>query len=125
MLVCRFGGCMNRKEVFAKINEIGIVPCARVQSSKEALFAADMLYASGIPILEICLTLPQANEVIETLSNRYPDMVVGAGTVLDEGAAQRSIDAGAKFITSPGWIPEVLAYSTRANIVGFPGALTP
>jgi 2-dehydro-3-deoxyphosphogluconate aldolase / (4S)-4-hydroxy-2-oxoglutarate aldolase len=56
---------------------------------------------------------------------RYPDLVVGAGTVLDEQAAQRSIAAGARFITSPGFIPEVVACAKKANIVVFPGALTP
>lgn len=116
---------MNRKEACEKINEIGIVPCARVRLPKDALFAADTLYAAGIPILEICLTLPEAPAVIETLSKRYPDMVVGAGTVLDEAAAQRSIRAGAKFLTSPGFIPQVQAYATQANVVAFPGALTP
>jgi 2-dehydro-3-deoxyphosphogluconate aldolase/(4S)-4-hydroxy-2-oxoglutarate aldolase len=71
------------------------------------------------------LTLPEAPEVIGELANRYPDLIVGAGTVLDEREAQRSIDAGARFITSPGFIPEVVACAKQADVVVFPGALTP
>jgi 2-dehydro-3-deoxyphosphogluconate aldolase/(4S)-4-hydroxy-2-oxoglutarate aldolase len=116
---------MNRKEVRDKIERIGIVPCARVTIPDEAIYAAETLYEGGIPVIEITLTLKEAPQVIEKLASRFPDLVVGAGTVLDEAAAQRSIDAGARFITSPGFIPEVVACAKRAGVVVFPGALTP
>ena len=116
---------MNRDEVKAKINEIGIVPCARVTVAEQARFAAETLYAAGIPVLEITLTLAEAPDVIEDLAKRYPDMVIGAGTVLDEEEARRCVNAGARFLTSPGLIPEVVAYANRARVVVFPGALTP
>jgi 2-dehydro-3-deoxyphosphogluconate aldolase/(4S)-4-hydroxy-2-oxoglutarate aldolase len=115
---------MNRIEARRQIDEIGIVPCARVTLPEHARFAAETLYESGIPIVEITLTLPEAPEVIEDLAKRFPDMVVGAGTVLDEDSARRCIDAGARFITSPGFIPEVVAYARKADVVVFPGALT-
>jgi 2-dehydro-3-deoxyphosphogluconate aldolase/(4S)-4-hydroxy-2-oxoglutarate aldolase len=63
--------------------------------------------------------------VIEELANRFPDLAVGAGTVLDAESALRSIDAGARFITSPGLVPDVVACALRANVVVFPGVLTP
>ncbi len=63
--------------------------------------------------------------MIEDLAKRYPDLVVGAGTVLNEESARRSIDAGASSITSPGFIPEVVAYARKADVAVFPGALTP
>jgi 2-dehydro-3-deoxyphosphogluconate aldolase / (4S)-4-hydroxy-2-oxoglutarate aldolase len=100
------------------------VPCARVQAPGHAKFAAETLYAAGIPIVEIPLTLPEAPEVIGDLAARYPDMVVGAGTVLDENQARRCIASGARFITNPGFVPEVVAYARSANVVVFPGALT-
>jgi len=115
---------MNRIEARRQIDEIGIVPCARVTLPEHARFAAETLYESGIPIVEITLTLPEAPEAIEDLAKRFPDMVVGAGTVLDEDSARRCIDAGARFITSPGFIPEVVAYARKADVVVFPGALT-
>lgn len=116
---------MDSNQVRKRIGDIGIVPCARVKVADHARFAAETLYASGIPVLEIPLTLPQAPEVIGELVKRHPDLIVGAGTVLDREAAQRSIDAGATFITSPGFIPEVVACAKNADVVSIPGALTP
>jgi 2-dehydro-3-deoxyphosphogluconate aldolase / (4S)-4-hydroxy-2-oxoglutarate aldolase len=116
---------MRSDDVRQRIEEIGIIPCARVKLPEHALFAAETLYAASIPVVEVTLTLPQATEIIADLARRYPDMVVGAGTVLDEQGAQRSIAAGARFITSPGFIPEVVACAKQANVVVFPGALTP
>jgi 2-dehydro-3-deoxyphosphogluconate aldolase / (4S)-4-hydroxy-2-oxoglutarate aldolase len=116
---------MQSQEVRARIGEIGIIPCARVKAPELAHFAAETVYDAGIPIIEVTLTLPEAPEVIEALAKRFPDMVVGAGTVLDEQAARRSIDAGARFVTSPGIVPEVVAYANRADIVVFPGIMTP
>jgi 2-dehydro-3-deoxyphosphogluconate aldolase / (4S)-4-hydroxy-2-oxoglutarate aldolase len=115
---------MDSKEVRTWIEKIGIVPCARVTSPEYARFAAETLYAAGIPILEVTLTLPQAPDVIEDLVKKFPDMVIGAGTVLDEDSARHCIAAGARFITSPGFIPEVVECSKNANVVVFPGALT-
>jgi 2-dehydro-3-deoxyphosphogluconate aldolase / (4S)-4-hydroxy-2-oxoglutarate aldolase len=116
---------MNRSEVCAQIDAIGIVPCARVKLADQAQFGAETLHAAGIPICEITLTLPEAPNVIEDLAKRYQDMVVGAGTVLDVEQARRCVGAGARFITSPGFIPEVVAFAREADIAVFPGALTP
>jgi 2-dehydro-3-deoxyphosphogluconate aldolase / (4S)-4-hydroxy-2-oxoglutarate aldolase len=116
---------MKREAVRARIEEIGIVPSVRVKSADLAQFAAETVYSAGIPIVEITLTVPSALEVVSSLSKRLPDLAVGAGTVLDEETAKRAIDAGARFLTSPGFVPEVVAYANRANVVVFPGALTP
>ncbi len=115
---------MESKEVRARIIEIGVIPCARVRLAEHALYAAETLYAAGIPIVEVTLTLPPAPEVIRNLAQRYPDMIVGAGTVLDTESALRCIAAGARFITSPGFVPEVVECAKQAGIVVFPGALT-
>jgi 2-dehydro-3-deoxyphosphogluconate aldolase/(4S)-4-hydroxy-2-oxoglutarate aldolase len=116
---------MNRQEVCNQIHQIGIIPCARVRAPEHAQFAAEALYAAGIPNVEIPLTLPEAPEVIRDLAARYPSMVVGAGTVLDAKSAQRAIDAGARFITSPGFVPEVVDCANDADTAVFPGACTP
>ncbi len=68
---------MQSKEVRERIGEIGIIPCARVQEPDHARFAAETLYAAGIPVLEIPLTLPEAPEVIGDLAKRYPDLLWG------------------------------------------------
>src|ERR1700677_3029188 len=102
---------MKRDEVREVIRRIGILPSVRVSSRDLASFAAEALYSSGIPIVEITMTTPGALEVINDLAARHADLAVGAGTVLDEEMAKRCIDAGARFITSPGLIPEVVAYA--------------
>jgi 2-dehydro-3-deoxyphosphogluconate aldolase/(4S)-4-hydroxy-2-oxoglutarate aldolase len=116
---------MKREEVRARIEEVGILPSVRVASLDLALFAAETVYAAGIPIVEITLTIPRALEVISDLATRYPDMVVGAGTVLDEESARRCVDAGARFLTSPGLVRKVIAYAKLTEIAVLPGALTP
>jgi 2-dehydro-3-deoxyphosphogluconate aldolase/(4S)-4-hydroxy-2-oxoglutarate aldolase len=83
------------------------------------------VYAAGIPVVEITLTVPGAFEVIGALANRFPDMAVGAGTVLDDDLAQRAVGAGARFLTSPGFVPEVVAFANKMDVAVLPGALTP
>jgi len=116
---------MTREEVRAKIEEIGLLPSVRVNTQELARFAAETVYSAGIPIVEITLTVPGALEVISDLARRYPDMAVGAGTILTEDMARRSIDAGARFLTSPGFVPEVVVCAKKAGVVVFPGAMTP
>ena len=116
---------MKRHEVRARIEETGILPSVRVASREMARFAAETVYSSGIPVVEITLTIPGALDVIDALAKRFPDMAVGAGTVLDEESAELCIDAGARFLTSPGFVPEVVAFANRVNVVVLPGALTP
>jgi 2-dehydro-3-deoxyphosphogluconate aldolase/(4S)-4-hydroxy-2-oxoglutarate aldolase len=116
---------MTREEVRAKIEEIGLLPSVRVNTQELARFAAETVYSAGIPIVEITLTVPGALEIVSDLARRYPDMAVGAGTLLTEDMARRSIDAGARFLTSPGFVPEVVASAKKAGVVVFPGAMTP
>jgi 2-dehydro-3-deoxyphosphogluconate aldolase/(4S)-4-hydroxy-2-oxoglutarate aldolase len=116
---------MTREEARARIEEIGLFPGIRVNSADQALYCAEILYASGIPIAEIPMTVPHAVEIIRRIALEFSDMVVGGGTVLDRETANRCIDAGARFITSTGLVPEVVATTLKANIVAIPGALTP
>ncbi|HTB20600.1 MAG TPA: bifunctional 4-hydroxy-2-oxoglutarate aldolase/2-dehydro-3-deoxy-phosphogluconate aldolase [Bryobacteraceae bacterium] len=116
---------MKKSEVRAQIEAIGIIPGVRVSVPDDARFAAEAVQRAGIPIVEITMTVPKAIEVITYLSKKLPDMVVGAGTVLNTETAQRCIDAGAKFLTSPGLITKVVDFAVKKDIVVFPGALTP
>jgi len=116
---------MNKDDVRATIARVGILPSVRVTSRDLARFAAETVYESGIPVVEITMTTPGAIEVIDDLAKRFPDLAIGAGTVLDEEMARQCIEAGARFLTSPGFIPEVVAYAKNKNIVVLPGALTP
>jgi len=71
------------------------------------------------------MTVPGAIEVIRKLAQSFPEMIVGAGTVLDKGTAERCLDAGATFLTSTGFVPEVIESALKRDVVAIPGALTP
>jgi 2-dehydro-3-deoxyphosphogluconate aldolase/(4S)-4-hydroxy-2-oxoglutarate aldolase len=116
---------MDRKETCSRIQQVGIMPSVRVDSAELALFAAETVYEAGIPVVEITMTVPNAIDVIGQLTQNYPKFVVGAGTVLDVDVAKRCLDAGARFITSPGLVPDVLEFTLSSGVVAIPGALTP
>ena len=116
---------MKKAEVRARIQEIGIIPGIRVATPEHARFAAEAANRSGIPIAEITMTVPGALGVIAHLTNTFPDMIVGAGTVLDIETARRCLEAGAMFITSTGLVPEVVEFALKNDVVVFPGAMTP
>jgi 2-dehydro-3-deoxyphosphogluconate aldolase / (4S)-4-hydroxy-2-oxoglutarate aldolase len=116
---------MNRKQVCSLIEEIGIIPSIRTSSTQEARFAAEAVFEGGIPIAEITMTVPGAVRLIADLAKHAPEMVVGAGGVMDPETARLCLDAGAKFLTTDGVILEIVQYATAADVVVFPGALTP
>ena len=116
---------MTRAEVRARIEEIGILPAIRVSAPQRARFAVEAINRAGIPLAEITMTVPKALELISEMTKSLPDMVIGAGTVLDVETARRCLDAGARFLTSPGFVPEVVEFALKNDVVVFPGALTP
>jgi 2-dehydro-3-deoxyphosphogluconate aldolase/(4S)-4-hydroxy-2-oxoglutarate aldolase len=116
---------MNKEEVRARIEEIGIIPAIRVSSVEEARFAAAAVSAGGIPIVEITMTVPEACGLMHDIITNVPDIIVGAGTVLDSETARQCLDVGAHFLTSPGLDLSIVELAKKANIVTMPGALTP
>jgi 2-dehydro-3-deoxyphosphogluconate aldolase/(4S)-4-hydroxy-2-oxoglutarate aldolase len=116
---------MNREEVRARLEEIGIIPIVRVSSAEDARFAAEAVASGGIPIVEMALTVPGAVEVISQLVRAAPEMIVGAGSVLDTEMARLCVDAGAKFLTNEGFNREVVEFAVKEGVVVMPGALTP
>lgn len=116
---------MTKAEVSARIREIGIIPAVRLHSAEEALFAAEAVAGAGIPIVEVTVTVPGAVEVIRELTRISPDVIVGAGTVLDLGWARRCLNAGARFLTSPSFDRKIVEFAVHEHVVVFPGAMTP
>lgn len=117
---------MNTKaQVRARIEEIGIIPAVRVSSAEAALFAAEAVFHAGIPIVEITMTVPDAINVISRLTKDFPEMIVGAGTVLNTDTARLCLAAGARFLTSPGLVQRVVEFAVDTDVLVFPGALTP
>jgi 2-dehydro-3-deoxyphosphogluconate aldolase/(4S)-4-hydroxy-2-oxoglutarate aldolase len=117
---------MTAENVLEKIAGIGIVPVVRAESYEHGCHAVEALYAGGIPIVEITMTVPDAPSVIESAIRKFGDrVVVGAGTVLSADHAQRCLDAGASFLVSPGLSVPVLHLAKRHKVLAIPGALTP
>jgi 2-dehydro-3-deoxyphosphogluconate aldolase/(4S)-4-hydroxy-2-oxoglutarate aldolase len=83
---------MTKDQVRSRIEEIGIIPGIRVGSAEDALFAAEAVSSSGIPIVEVTMTVPGAIGVISELVRSNADLLVGAGTVFDVETAQRCLD---------------------------------
>jgi 2-dehydro-3-deoxyphosphogluconate aldolase/(4S)-4-hydroxy-2-oxoglutarate aldolase len=116
---------VNKEEVRARIREIGILPAVRLYSAEDALFAAEAVCSAGVPIVEVTMTVPGAVKVIYELTRQSPEILVGAGTILDVETAHRCLDAGASFITSTGFDPEIVSFALKRSVVVFPGACTP
>lgn len=115
----------TKEEVCARITKIGILPAIRVHSAEDALFAAREMLQYGIPIVELTTTVPGATRVIAELAKTSPGLMVGAGSVLDVETARACVDAGAVFVTSPGFDPEIVEFTVKHRVCAIPGALTP
>jgi 2-dehydro-3-deoxyphosphogluconate aldolase/(4S)-4-hydroxy-2-oxoglutarate aldolase len=116
---------MTKQEVRAWIEETGVIAAVRERSTENALFAAEAVAVSGVPVVEIALTMPQAAMVISHLAKGVPGIVVGAGSVTNVESARKCLDAGAQFLTSDGFHPAVVEFASKQGVVVFPGALTP
>ena len=112
-------------EVLKKIGEIGIIPVVVLDDANDAEPLAKALIDGGLPCAEVTFRTAAAEEAIRKMSAAYPDLFVGAGTVLTVEQANRAVDAGAKFIVSPGLNPEVVKYCVQRGIPVCPGTCTP
>ena len=105
--------------------DYGVVPVVVLENEKDALPLAKALTEGGLPCAEVTFRTDAAEESIRLICREYPDMLVGAGTVLTTGQVNRAVAAGAKFIVSPGFDPEVVDYCLEKDIPVFPGCVTP
>ncbi len=112
-------------EVLKKIQEIGILPVVVLEDAKDAKPLVNALCEGGLPLAEVTFRTSAAKESIEIMSSQFPDMLVGAGTVLSVEQVKEAIKAGAKFIVSPGFDDEVVNYCLENNIPVTPGTCTP
>lgn len=112
-------------EVAEKIQKMGVVPVVVLNDAKDAAPLAKALCGGGLPCAEVTFRTDAAEESIRMMTTEYPEMFVGAGTVLTIDQVDRAVNAGAKFIVSPGFDPEIVDYCLEKNIPGFPGCITP
>lgn len=112
-------------EVLKKLGQYGIVPVVVLNDSKDAEPLADALCEGGLACAEVTFRTEAAAESIKIMSEKHPEMLVGAGTVLTIEQVDEAVAAGAKFIVSPGLNPEVVKYCLDKNIAITPGVVTP
>ena len=112
-------------EVLKKIQEIGIVPVVVLNDAKDAAPLAKALCDGGLPCAEVTFRTDAAEESIRIMTEQFPQMLVGAGTVLTTEQVDRAVAAGAKFIVSPGLNPRIVKYCVEKGILITPGCSNP
>ena len=112
-------------EVLEKIQKIGIVPVVVLNDAKDAAPLAKALCDGGLPCAEVTFRTDAAEESIRIMAEQFPNMLVGAGTVLTTDQVDRAVAAGAKFIVSPGLNPKIVRYCVEKNIPITPGTTNP
>ncbi len=111
--------------MLSRIGELGIVPVVKIDRAEEAVSLGKALIAGDLPVAEITFRTSAAEAAIRALSNELPEILVGAGTVLTIEQAQKAVEAGAKFIVSPGFNVKIVDYCLENNIPVTPGINSP
>ncbi|MDE7133236.1 MAG: bifunctional 4-hydroxy-2-oxoglutarate aldolase/2-dehydro-3-deoxy-phosphogluconate aldolase [Lachnospiraceae bacterium] len=111
--------------VIEKIQNTGIVPVVVLENTTDAAPLAKALCEGGLPCAEVTFRTKAARDSIRIMTREFPEMFVGAGTVLTTEQVDQAVEAGAKFIVSPGFDPEIVDYCLGKDIPVFPGCVTP
>jgi len=111
--------------MFGKLREYRIVPVVAVDSAEEGLRLCEALMAGGLPVAEVTFRTGAAAATIREVAKRFPEMLLGAGTVLTVDQVKRAADAGAKFAVAPGCNPTIVAAAKAAGLPFAPGVCTP
>ncbi|MGF7145217.1 2-dehydro-3-deoxyphosphogluconate aldolase/(4S)-4-hydroxy-2-oxoglutarate aldolase [Anaerotaenia torta] len=112
-------------EMLSKIQKMGIVPVIKLDDAKDAYPLAKALVEGGLPCAEITFRTAAAEESIRIMREAYPEMLIGAGTVLTTEQVDKAIAAGATFIVSPGLNPKIVRYCVEKDIPITPGCSNP
>lgn len=112
-------------EILKELEKNIIVPVVVLDDAKDAENLAKALCQGGLPCAEVTFRTDAAEESIRIMCEKFPEMCVGAGTVLTTEQVDRAINAGAKFIVSPGFDPEIVDYCLEKGITVLPGCITP
>lgn len=113
------------KNIYEQFQQMGVVPVVVLEDVKDALPLAKALVEGGLPCAEVTFRTEAAAESIRQMAEAYPEMLVGAGTVLTTEQVDEAVAAGAKFIVSPGFDPEIVDYCIGKDISVLPGCATP
>ena len=116
---------MKMKELAEKFQKFGVVPVVVLEDTKDAAPLAKALVEGGLPCAEVTFRTEAAEASIRLMAEQYPEMLVGAGTVLTKEQVDAAVKAGAKFIVSPGFDPEIVDYCLEKEIPVLPGCISP
>ena len=116
---------MTMPDIWESIRKAGVLPVAVVDRASDAPTLGEALLKAGLGCIEITFRTPDAAQAVGKLTTAYPDMLVGAGTIIRTDQAAQAVDAGARFIISPGFDPEVAEWCLGHNIPIAPGVATP
>ena len=108
-----------------QLEKVKIVPVLVLNTLEEGLTVCEQLCKNGLPAAEITFRTAAAESIIREASKRFPEMYIGAGTVLNIADLHRAFDAGAKFAVAPGFNPKVVAEAVKCNLDFFPAVCTP
>jgi 2-dehydro-3-deoxyphosphogluconate aldolase/(4S)-4-hydroxy-2-oxoglutarate aldolase len=111
--------------IFEKLSQLRVVPVITLHDAAKAAPLAQALCAGGLPCAEVTFRTAAAAQGIKNMTDAFPDMLVGAGTVLTPAQAAQAVAAGAKFIVAPGLNPEVVRYCQKISVPMLPGVMTP
>ena len=113
-------------EIEKKVQSIGVVPVIKLNNpDHDAVPLAKALIDGGVPVAEVTFRAAGAAKAIKAMHDAYPEMLVGAGTVLTTDQVDEAMAAGAQFIVTPGMDPEIVAYCKKVGVQIFPGCTTP
>ena len=116
----------TKAQYLQMVADAGVVAVIRAPSSDQLPDIARALLDGGVPSIEVTMTTPNAIRGIEKLATQFGDRaVIGVGTVLDAATARDAIQAGAQFVVSPTFEPDVVATTLRYGKISIPGAFTP
>ena len=116
---------MSETNFLAQIAEKKIVPVVKLDYADQAQPLGEALCSGGLPVAEITFRTDAAEESIKTMKKEFPEMTVGAGTVVNTEQAKRAVDAGAAFLVSPGISRPVIEFALDNHLPVFPGTCTP
>ncbi|MEH2958798.1 bifunctional 4-hydroxy-2-oxoglutarate aldolase/2-dehydro-3-deoxy-phosphogluconate aldolase [Candidatus Merdisoma sp. JLR.KK006] len=111
--------------IYEEIEKYKIVPVVVLKDAQNAVDLAKALIAGGLPVAEVTFRTEAAEEAIRTIVKELPDMLVGAGTITTAEQAKRALDAGARFLVTPGFSRSVTEFAVKQSCPIFPGVCTP
>lgn len=113
------------KDITERFEKLGVVPVVVLEDAKDAVPLATALVEGELPCAEVTFRTEAAEESIRLMTEQFPEMLVGAGTVLTVEQVDAAVRAGAKFIVSPGFDAEIVDYCLKNEIPVFPGCISP